>query len=138
MKEYHRQIKVLTAIALSAFAVMLLFILFSDGFIAVKNVSARAVVSQTTAAVSKKADDSASSETSYSGQAAAKFDDFPVNINTADAQTLMQIPGIGQAKANEIVAYRNANGEFKSAEDLLNVYGINEGTLEKIYGYICV
>ena len=49
----------------------------------------------------------------------------PVNINTADAKTLAkELDGIGPAKAQAIVDYRQKNGSFKTADDLLKVEGI--------------
>jgi len=55
----------------------------------------------------------------------------PVNINTANVDVLATLNGIGEKKAAEIVAYREANGKFSKVEDLLNVKGIGEKTLEK-------
>jgi len=56
----------------------------------------------------------------------------PVNINTADANTFaMELNGIGAAKAEAIVAYRDANGPFKRLEDLLLVKGVGEKILQK-------
>lgn len=56
----------------------------------------------------------------------------PVNVNTADAATLAEsLDGIGQAKAQAIVDYRQKHGPFKSADDLVNVKGIGLATLEK-------
>ena len=56
----------------------------------------------------------------------------PVNVNTADAQTLSEsLNGIGIKKAEAIVAYRAINGNFKSINDLANVKGIGEKTIEK-------
>lgn len=55
-----------------------------------------------------------------------------VNINTADAATLDRVLlNIGPAKAEAIVAHRNANGPFKSAEQLALVKGIGLKTIEK-------
>lgn len=55
----------------------------------------------------------------------------PVDINTADAQTLAtELKGIGTAKAEAIVAYREANGPFKRLEELVKVKGVGEKTLE--------
>lgn len=55
-----------------------------------------------------------------------------VNINTADAEALQsELKGIGAQKAQAIVAYREANGAFNSADDLANVKGIGEKTVEK-------
>ncbi|MCU1406107.1 MAG: competence protein ComEA [Glaciihabitans sp.] len=53
-----------------------------------------------------------------------------VNINTADAATLEQLAGVGPALAARIVAWRDANGRFSAVEDLLNVTGIGEKTLD--------
>lgn len=56
----------------------------------------------------------------------------PVNINTADAKTISEaLSGIGQKKAEAIVKYREEKGLFKTAEDLTNVAGIGEKTVEK-------
>ena len=55
-----------------------------------------------------------------------------VNINTADAATLAQrLRGVGQSRAQEIVRHREAFGPFASAEELLEVKGIGQSTLEQ-------
>lgn len=54
-----------------------------------------------------------------------------VNINAATAEQLTELTGVGMKKAEAIVAYRNQNGEFKSADDLANVRGIGTKTVEK-------
>ena len=55
-----------------------------------------------------------------------------VNINKADAATLSaELVGVGEKKAVAIIAYREANGPFKKAADLVNVKGIGESTLMK-------
>lgn len=59
-----------------------------------------------------------------------------VNINSADAAELMTLPGIGEAKASQIVEYRRKNGAFSSKEDLKNVSGIGDSIYEKLETYI--
>ncbi|KPX41467.1 helix-hairpin-helix domain-containing protein [Pseudomonas syringae pv. tagetis] len=55
-----------------------------------------------------------------------------VNLNTADAQTLQkELAGIGKNKADAIVAYRDANGEFTSVDELIEVKGIGKAILER-------
>jgi competence protein ComEA len=55
-----------------------------------------------------------------------------VNINTADAGTLDRVlVGVGPSKAEAIVAYRKANGAFRSADQLASVKGIGLATVEK-------
>ncbi|MFZ0870486.1 MAG: helix-hairpin-helix domain-containing protein [Rhodanobacter sp.] len=56
----------------------------------------------------------------------------PVNINTADAATLAKsLDGIGNSKAQAIVAWRDAHGPFKSVDDLSQVKGFGTKTLER-------
>ena len=61
-----------------------------------------------------------------------------ININTAEAEELMTLPGIGQAKADSIIEYRTQNGKFKSIEDLMNITGIKEGVYNRISSYVTV
>ena len=61
-----------------------------------------------------------------------------VNINTATAQELQTLNGIGPSKAAAIVEYRNANGPFKSPEDIKNVRGIGNGIYQRISSEITV
>lgn len=61
-----------------------------------------------------------------------------VNINTADATGLCTLPGIGQSRAELIIAYRTQNGPFERIEDIMKVSGIKEGAFEKIKTQITV
>lgn len=61
-----------------------------------------------------------------------------VNINTAGAEELCTLKGIGQSRAEDIIAYRTANGPFGTIEEIMNVNGIKEATFTKIKDNISV
>lgn len=61
-----------------------------------------------------------------------------ININSASAEELEALPGIGPTKAQAIVDYRNQHGNFNSIEDIENVKGIKSGEFSKIKDYIKV
>lgn len=63
---------------------------------------------------------------------------FPININTATLEELDALPYIGQVRASEIIAYRQAHGPFKRIEDLLKVYGITQEVFDRIKGLVTV
>lgn len=69
---------------------------------------------------------------------AADQDSDKVNINTADLETLMSLPGIGQGKAQSILDYRQEHGSFQSIEEIMNVDGIKEGTYTKFKDKITI
>ena len=59
-----------------------------------------------------------------------------ININTATSQELQSIRGIGPAMARRIIEYRQTSGGFSTVDDLTNVKGIGEKTLEKLRGSV--
>jgi len=61
-----------------------------------------------------------------------------VNINTADKETLVLLPGVGPVMAEAILAYRKDNGNFKSIDELTKVKGIGDKTLEKLKPFLQV
>ena len=61
-----------------------------------------------------------------------------VNINTANAEQLMTLPGIGEARAQDIISYREEHGAFQNKEDLQKVSGIKESVYEKLCDKIIV
>jgi comEA protein len=61
-----------------------------------------------------------------------------VNLNTASAAELEELPGIGPSTAARIVEYRQKNGSFKKVEDLMNIRGIGEKSFLKLKPLITV
>lgn len=61
-----------------------------------------------------------------------------VSINTATKEQLMNLNGIGESKANDIIAYRNQNGLFKSIEDIKKISGIGDKLFDKIKDHITI
>ena len=61
-----------------------------------------------------------------------------ININSADLSQLVQLAGIGEARAADIIAYRTEHGRFLTIEEIMNVSGIKESTFRKIKDQIVV
>ncbi|WP_028862330.1 ComEA family DNA-binding protein [Psychromonas aquimarina] len=59
-----------------------------------------------------------------------------ININSANAEQLSVINGIGNKKAQAIVDYRENNGDFLNIDELINVKGIGQSTLKKITPFV--
>lgn len=59
-------------------------------------------------------------------------EDSLININTADASKLCELPGVGESRAQAIIAYREENGPFTDITEIQNVSGIKSGLFEKM------
>jgi competence protein ComEA len=82
--------------------------------------------------------DSAAGTDQLQSQESETISDGKVNLNTADLEQLMTLSGIGQTRAEAILAYREEHGGFSSVEEIMNVQGIKEGTFAKIKDEIVV
>lgn len=56
----------------------------------------------------------------------------PIDVNTADAELLVELPGIGPSRAEAIIEEREANGPFENADDLARVSGIGTATVDRM------
>jgi competence protein ComEA len=75
----------------------------------------------------------------YAGASLAKQPPSkPLDLNTATADELQQLPGIGPSTAAAIVAFREKSGPFRRVEDLLAIHGISKKKLEAIRPYVIV
>ena len=82
--------------------------------------------------------DAGNVERPESSTAEEEGSDLAINLNTADTSQLCTLSGIGQSKAEAIIAYREEHGGFTSVEEIMNVEGIKEGTFSKIKDKISV
>lgn len=71
-------------------------------------------------------------------EAVAPEDPGPVNLNTATAEELIQLKGVGEVIAQRIIDWREANGPFTSIEQIMEVKGIGEVTFNNIKDEITV
>ncbi|WP_346797628.1 ComEA family DNA-binding protein [Halomonas sp. Bachu 37] len=56
----------------------------------------------------------------------------PINVNTADAELLAELPGVGPSRAEAIIEERETNGDFTDADDLTRVSGIGPVTVDRM------
>jgi competence protein ComEA len=77
--------------------------------------------------------ESSTSTTATSGQSSEQ-----INLNTADKTKLQELSGIGDKKADQIIAYRQAHGQFKKIEELKDVPGFGDKTFDNLKSSICV
>lgn len=106
------------------------FLLITVGFFLIQNAGGEDYSVQKQTLWASEVGDSAMS-TPVPGQ-------LQVNINTADADELQELPGIGQVLARRIIEERERNGAFRIPEDILRVSGIGPATLSKMLDYITV
>lgn len=107
-----------------------IYIFISSFFVRIDNISY---------ALNNKA--SASSQTSAEKHSSDQKSDFQsslININTATSTELQKLNGIGETISQRIVDYRNANGSFKTIEEIKNVKGIGEAKFEAIKDNITI
>lgn len=81
---------------------------------------------------SKDREDAGADGPSEAGAARGILADGRIVLNVADAQELCQLPGVGPARAEKIIALRNRLGRFRSLRQLLRVRGIGRRTLERL------
>lgn len=79
-----------------------------------------------------------STSTSSNSSASNQESGEKVNLNTADVAGLQKLTGIGEKKAEQIIAYREQNGPFKKVEDLMQVSGIGEKTFASLKDQLTV
>lgn len=90
------------------------------------------LTSVSTAAIAAPAVKSETGNAPMVQEVSPKAESAKVNLNAADAPTLQrELSGIGEAKANAIVAYRDINGPFASVDELLEVKGIGKAILDR-------
>lgn len=75
---------------------------------------------------------------SFMGGLASAEENAKVNINTATAEELSTLEGIGEMKAESIIEFRDNHGHFTKIEDLKNVKGIGDKIFEKIKDQVTV
>ena len=77
-------------------------------------------------------------ETENQKNGLGSVDDGKVNINRASKEELMTLSGIGEAKADAIIRYRQEKGNFDAIEEIMEIEGIKEGVFRKIQDQITV
>ncbi len=113
------------------------FVLFTAGwFFAGQTESEPYTVTVQQAAVSDASSSAAQPETADTQQPDSLLEGERIPVNTADVYELDRLPGIGPAKAQAIVTYREEHGPFQSTDQLLEVSGIGQATLEGLLDYI--
>lgn len=113
------------------------FLLFTGGwFLARQNAAAPYEVTTTQTLRSESAAEGAASGEERCPDSLMEGE--VIDLNSADVYELQRLPGVGEKRAQAIVAYREEHGLFRSVEELIEVSGIGEGVLEGLKEYVSV
>lgn len=92
----------------------------------------------TTTGTSSKSETGSNNSGGTNTSSTSQNNEGKVNLNTASAADLQKLTGIGEKKAEQIIAYREQNGSFKKPEDLMQVSGIGEKTFASLKDQLAV
>lgn len=82
--------------------------------------------------------DTSAAETKSESETTVNDANLMINLNTCTAEDLMKLKGIGESKANAIIAYRNVIGSYSDTAQIKNISGISDKIYESIKDYITV
>ncbi len=137
MKESKRQTMLLVGFALIVISAIMVYVSLSSPRVYDKtseSVSTKAQYSDSSESKSESAKESNNTENSSVSSAIR----YPINLNTATVDELMCIDGIGEKRASDIIAYRQAVGEYKSVDEIKNIKGIGDSLYHKVAPYLTV
>lgn len=133
VKSDKHQSEILIGVSLIIVGVIILYIALSQPKVISKTES-----SENISSVSSVEESTFSAAKSSSSSKIEKDENAVVNINTCTPEELMQIPGIGESKANAIVAYRNVIGSYSNTEEVKNISGFSDKFYESIKDNITI
>lgn len=134
-KSDKRQSEILIGISLIIVGIIILYIALSQPKVVSKN-----EISESNSITVTVIEESVTTVESSSASSSKieKDETVVVNINTCSTEELMQIPGIGESRANAIIAYRNVIGSYSSTEQIKNISGFGDKFFESIKDNITV
>lgn len=141
MKSDKKQTLVMIGIALLAIAGVLLYVSLSQPKIYVEDSNSYTYSSDNEQYINSNSEnqtsESVSSERSTQSETKTSVN-FPVNINTATVSELTAVPNLGEKRASDIIAYRNAIGGYTSVSQIKNIKGFGETLYSKVAPYLTV
>lgn len=103
-----------------------------------KNEVVKSTTDKTTTTTTEIPNNAAIPDSSTSSDTSSEPETLKINLNTASKEDLTKLSGIGEAKAQDIIDYRNTNGPFKTIEEIKNISGIGDALFAKIKDNIIV
>lgn len=127
LKSDKRQTEVLIGISLVIIGVLIIFLAAYQ-----PRTNSNVSLSQVSSSVYYSEAESSSSSSDSKVSSVEKDDSVIINLNICTAEDLMKLSGIGESKANAIIAYRNVIGSYSDTQEIKNISGISDKLYESI------
>ena len=114
------------------------FVLVTGSWFLAKQTASAPYTVVTEQSVQGQADSVPMEETGQGQRPQALMEGEVINVNTADIYDLQRLPGIGEKRAQAIIAYREEVGPFQATDELLQISGIGQGIFAGLVDYITV